>query len=73
MGASEYLELHQPQFSKNARYRKRESTHDLGVRGGRLVPKLRQIQPAVEKEEAAACDDLFNFRSVALRPVVVLA
>jgi hypothetical protein len=33
MGASEYLELHQPQFSKNARYRKRESTHDLGVRG----------------------------------------
>jgi len=35
--------------------------------------QLRQIQRAVEKEEVGACDDLFNFRSVAWRPVVVLA
>jgi len=38
-----------------------------------LTGKGREIQPVVAKEEAAACDDLFNFRSLAWRPAVVLA
>ena len=58
---AEYLELHQPQFSKNARDRKRKSAHDLGVEQ-ELVPKLHQIQ---QKKRPPHGFRLFNFRSVA--------